>query len=263
MPIIPLIILAAVALPLIIGCDRVKEAIEGDECAPRRTPDEYTDLSDEAYLTLRSLWPETTRDRPPWFERWMKSPEGVPAAMRNEVGAFAPLFATACRAAAADARADPKSTVIDEYRAATAESFQAYLAGGQGTADHGALVLLGMLAPVKGGDGMVIGAMNALNMPTEPMGRQREMRSALGQLVKAAFYYNAATRRAEPSARFSMERKRLRLKPADAEFVKANLRSTQEILGKINANPLTDQQRALCDALSLAAENLRKSVASR
>lgn len=256
--IIPLIIFGIAALSL-AGCDLVKRELGRSDCASGGKPDEYKDLDDSSYRVFRALWGEQL-DRgnlSPGFARFLRGIDPTSQAARRHIGALEALFQTECEGKIT-MESDRKH--MTEYRTSTAASFERYFNAIPDSRDDGVLVLIGGLASVDAGSSLIIDAMNALSIPTEPKSPEREQRSELGQIMKAAYFYNVAAAKADPAGRYRMEHGRLKLKPAEKTYVRKNISTMKGILEDVDMGVLTEAQRVFPDTLVQAADNLKKSL---
>ncbi len=258
-PILPLLLLGLAVLPFIAGCDRVKEIVEPARCADADKPDEYEHIDERSYRVFLSIFPEEfEKGRPsPWLSRWLGGAEPNVVAMRKNLGAAEAFFRTECEGKVTSER-DRKD--FERYRRYSIAFFSWYFSEAYDPKDHGVLVLLGGLAPLDAGDSAVISGINSLVVPTERKSAVREQRSELGQVFKAAYSYNAAAIKADPDGRFRLEHSRLRLKPADAKYVRSRLSAMNSVLSDVKVKVLTERQRVFYDTLKQAGKNLRKAI---
>lgn len=256
---LPLIVLGLVAIPFIAGCDRVKEIVEPTECESASKPDKYEHIDDDTYRVFLSIFPSELEKgkTAPWLSRWLHGAEPNVIAMREGMGATEAFFETECRGKIVYER-DRKD--FERYRKYTAAFFSWYFSEAYNPQDHGILVLLGGLAPLDAGGSAVINGINSLVVPTEKKSPVREQRSELGQVFKAAYSYNVAAAKADPDGRFKLKHSRLKLKPADAKYVRSNIASMNSILKDVKVKTLTKRQRVFYDTLKKAGANLKKAL---
>lgn len=258
-PILPLIILGVIAIPFIAGCDQFKNPFESSKCSSSDKPDEYEHVSDESYRVFKSLFPaEFERSSfSPWLSKWLTSKTFNAKAMRDNLGAADAFFETECSGKIIIER-DKKH--FERYRSHSEAFFRDYFSNSYDSADHSVLVLLGGLAPIDAGDSAVISGLNSLIVPTEPKSLVREQRSELCQIFKAAYSYNLAAAKADPSARYKLEHGKLKLSPSDAKYVRSRLDSMKSVLSDVEVKILSERQKVFYDVLIEAGQNLKKSI---
>jgi len=258
-PILPLIILGAIAIPFIVGCNRVENPFKPDRCSSANKPDEYEHVSDESYRVFKSLFPGEFEKGSfsPWFEKWLSSRSPNMKALREGLGAADAFFETECSGRITIER-DIRD--FERYRAHSETFFRDYFTGSYDSTDHSILVLLGGLAPVDAGDSAVISGLNSLIVPTDPKNPVREQRSELCQIFKAAYSYNLAAAKSDPDSRYKLEHGRIKLSSSDAKFVRSKLDSMRSVLSDVRVETLTGEQRVFYDILIEAGKNLDKAI---
>jgi hypothetical protein len=258
-PILPLIILGAIAIPFIVGCDRVKNPFKPFKCSSSGKPDEYKHVSDESYRVFQSLFPDEFERSSfsHWLKKWLIGASPNVKTMRDGLGAADAFFETECSDKIVIER-DKKH--FERYRAHSEAFFRDYFSKSYDSGDHGILVLLGGLAPIDAGDSAVISGLNSLVVPTEPKSSVREQRSELCQIFKAAYSYNIAAAKADPDARFKLAHEKLKLSPSDAKYVRSRLGSMKSVLSDVEVETLTESQRVFYDVLIEAGQNLKKAI---
>lgn len=259
MPILPLIILGAIAIPFIVGCNRIENPFKSDRCSSASRPDEYEHVSYESYRVFQSLFPDEFErgSFSPWFEKWLSSRSPTMTSMRDGLGAADAFFETECSGKITNER-DIKD--FERYRSFSEAFFRDYFNKSYDSTDHSVLVLLGGLAPVDAGNSAVISGLNSLVVPTEPKSPVREQRSELCQIFKAAYSYNLAAAKADPDSRYKLEHGKIKLSSSDAKYVRSRLDSMRSVLSDVRVETLTERQRAFYDVLIQAGKNLDKAI---
>lgn len=149
--------------------------------------------------------------------------------------------------------------VLAAYRRSSASFFRTYFSAPVNEDDDGMMVVIAGLAPADAGRDIVIGAMNAFKVPTEKASAKRDRRGEFTQLLKSAFFYNAAADRVTKRTRYRRKHGRLKVKPADAAFAREQLSSMKGILKPINPKIMNEEQRKVYKALSEASSSLARS----
>ncbi len=261
---IPLIIaglglLASVLLPSCKKVDEVKEKVLPQDCENIQKPDSYQQVDDASYRVLYTLWlKDMGKSNPdPWLAKWLASREATEVKALSSLGAADYEFKPMCDGK--KFRPDDKAAIAKWHEASTS-FFRTYFDKGHNSSDDGILVLLAGLAPAEAGSLIVMGAMNAVNFPTEPPSHLRDQKTEFTQLIKAAYYFNVAADLADPESRYSVTRKRGAVKSRDTVTVKQNLKAMKDIMDRIKPEFLSERQRPIYDTLKKAADNLRAAM---
>jgi hypothetical protein len=261
-PILPLIILGAIAIPLIAGCSQIKDPFKPAKCSTSDKPDEYKHVRDESYRVFKSLFPAEFEKGSvsPWLKKWLTSTNANMKGMRDGLGAADTFFETDCSGKITIER-DIRH--FERYRAHSEAFFRDYFSKSYDSADYSVLVLLGGLAPIDAGESVVLDGLNSLIVPTEKKSLEREQRSEMCQIFKAAYSYNLAAAKLDPDSRYKLKHGKNKLSPSDVKYVRLRLGWMESTLDDIQADILTDEQRVFYDTLVEAGRNLRKSIVKR
>ncbi len=249
--------------PMLLGCDQAKGILQQPDlsCDVAQKPKSFELVDDDAYLACRTLWPKKLGaiDGEPWLARLLFNPDPVASNARQGFSAVGRPFGLACEKGFIR-EADREA--LAEYRNASAAFFRAYFKAPANPSDDGMMVFLAGIAPADAGERVVLGAMSAFNDPTEKASAERDRRSGVTQLLKAAFFYNAAADRVAGETRYMRKHGRLKAKPADILFAREQLKRMKHVMGYVRPEALKQEkaQLELYNALLEASKSLRARV---
>jgi hypothetical protein len=258
---LPIVVIGLILLPGISGCDPLEKLLgrkeEEPRCSTAPKQASWQQIDDDAYAAFDALWlsdPDGPRDEP-WMRRLLEDPRQPFANLRPHFGAATRLFRPICAGTVLSGKEE-----LAQYRAAVTAFFRSYVLQRADPAHESLLVMLAGLAPADAGETVVLGGLNALNLPTEPKSIERDQTMQFTQLLKAAYFFNVAAERADHAFRFSIARPHGTLVPRDRVVILDQLRAAERIFSPINPQDLNERQRPCHRVLKAAMQSLKQSV---